>query len=211
MKDYKEFLSKKNETWQEAIQRYLSFCEAEMQEYFNTPYPYKFINNSAYHFHQPKAEPIAKIQAIEEKLRIKLPESLKKLLTTIGAFSIGNGMLELFDGSKETQTLVDVMQSYGYDKLLEQMGSGMLKSMNQFYFFFGVSFPQTDAACFLYFNKAMEFGKMPIDDDNHAEALKKTFPSMFNGSTEKLSLDDLISNQIDRVVINALTVKGYID
>lgn len=211
MKDYKVFLSKKNETWQQAIERYQNFCEADMEEYFKTPYPYRFINNPAYRFHPSAPESIDTIQSLEDKLRIKIPDSLKDLFTTKGAFTIGNGMFELFHGSKEIQTLVEVMNTYGYDKLLEQMGSGMLKSMNQYYFFFGITFPQTDAACFLYFNKAMEFGKMPINDDNHEEALRKIFPSMFNGSADKFSLDDLISNQIDRVIINGLTVKGYID
>lgn len=211
MKDYKVFLSKKNETWQQAIERYQRFCEAEMKEYFDTPYPYRFINNPAYQFHQLGAEPAEKIQSLEDKFRVKIPVDLADLLVHTGAFRIGNGMFELFHGSKEMLTLVEVMQAYGYDKLLEQMGEGMLKSMNQYYFFFGVTFPQTDGASFLYFNKAMEFGKMPINDDNHAEALKKIFPSMFNGSADKFTLDDLISNQIDRVIINGLTVKGYID
>lgn len=210
MKNYKELLGQPNETWQQAIERYQAFGEVEMNDYFNKEYPYRFESNPAYTYHREGKMTAEYLNNFAKNHTTNIPDELVNMLTQHGAFAIGDTLFEIFDSRKGIMTLEQVMKDYHYEALAEQMGAGVLDSMNGYYFFFGVTFPQTDEASFLFFNKAGNCGKMHIDTKNHAQVLKKVFPSMFNGSIDKYTVDSLISNQLDRVIVNALKVKGYI-
>lgn len=211
MKDYKIFLTPQNENWQQAIDRYLSFCEADMKDYFTKRDSYRFINNKAYLFHPESKVPKEYLDEFAKGKNIRIPLSLIELLSGYGTFIIGHGLFEIFNHKVGIMTLEEVLSKYNYLSLLKEIKPAILKSLNQYYFFFGVTFPQTDETSFLFFNKGGNFGKMHIDNLNHDLIQKKVFPAMFNGTVDKYSLDSLISNQIDRVIVNALTVKGYID
>lgn len=214
MKNYKTFLAPKDEVWQQAIDRYNLFREAEMQEYFSRKdYSYHFRDNRAYDLSfAPKISP-AIIADFEIRTGINVPDGLTDMLCTHGGFKIGEGILDIFGGRDQAvfPNLEQTFAKYGYAGFTTKIGSGMLKSLNGFYFFFGISFPESEEMSFLYFTKAGNFGKMLFAPQNENLVLKKVLPAMFNGSSEKFTLDGLISNQIDRVIINALTVKGYID
>lgn len=214
MEDYKTFLGTKSETWSQAIDRFKRFCKAEMTDYFSKKdYSYRFADNTAYSYHPKGKVAVAYINDFETHHDVSVPESLVGLLSNHGAFAIGDGLLEIFGADQEQAilTLPEILTKYGHASFIEKIGGGMLRSLSGFYFFFGVSFPDSDEMSFLYFSKAGNFGKMLFAANNHALVLQKILPSMFNGSIDKYTLDNLISNQIDRVVINALTVKGYID
>ncbi|PXV69227.1 hypothetical protein CLV62_101496 [Dysgonomonas alginatilytica] len=214
MEDYRIFLGTKNETWQQALDRFLRFREAEMKNYFSKKdYSYHFSENKAYSYH-----PTGKVSkhypsGFEERHAVGVPDALVDFLCSHGGFKIGDSLFEIY-GEKEAEpikTLPEILTKYGYESFLDKIGAGMLRSLSGFYFFFGVSFPESDEMTFLYFSKAGSFGKMLFSPDNPALVLQKVLPSMFNGSIDKYTLDSLISNQVDRVVVNALTVKGYID
>lgn len=212
MKDYKIFLTQKNETWKQALERYKSFLAADMKGYFDKDYDYRFGSNSAYTYRETGVLKKDDIEEFSFQNQINVPSELVQLMCNHGTFKIGEGILEIFNKSIDSfMTLSDVMEEYSYKDIQEQIGPGMLKSMNGFYRFFGVSFPQSDETSFLFFDKSGSFGKMHLFRKNPDMALKKILPSMFNGSIEKFTLDSLISNQIDRVIINALMVRGYID
>lgn len=214
MKNYKAFFAPKNETWQQAIARYNVFRDAEMLDYFSVKdYSYHFKDNRAYDLaFSGKVSP-AVIADFEIRTGINVPDSLTDMLCLQGGFRIGQGLLDIFGGNDQSvfPNLEQVLVEYGYENFVSEIGSGMLKSLNSFYFFWGVSFPESDEMSFLYFSKAGNFGKMLFAPDNRDLVLNKVLPAMFNGSAEKFSLDGILSNQIDRVIINALTVKGYID
>lgn len=214
MENYRIFLGSENETWQQAIDRFLRFREAEMKNYFSKKdYPYRFSENRSYAYHPEGKVSKRYIANFEEKYEVGIPEELADLLSNHGGFRIGDSLLEVFSekGEEIILTLPLILEKYGYSNFVNKIGPGMLRSLSGYYFFFGISFPESDEMAFLYFSKAGTFGKMLFSPDNPALVLQKVLPSMFNGSTEKYTLDNLISSQIDRVVVNALTVKGYID
>lgn len=214
MEDYKTFLGTKSETWQQAIDRFKRFCEAEMTDYFSKKdYSYRFADNTAYSYHAKGKVSQTYINDFETRHDITVPEDLVDLLSNHGAFIIGDSLLDVFGADQEDAilTLPEILTKYGHGGFIEKIGGGMLRSLSGFYFFFGVSFAESDEMSFLYFSKAGNFGKMLFAANNPSLVLQKILPSMFNGSIDKYTLDNLISNQIDRVVINALTVKGYID
>ncbi len=213
MKNYNTFLASKNENWQESLLRYASFCDAEMLEYFSLKdYSYHFRDNKSYnlHFHE-KISP-ALIADFEIRTAINVPDNLTDMLCIHGGFSIGEGLMDIFGGYDQAvfPNLEQVLLKFGYDDFVNKIGSGMLKSLKGFYFFFGVSFPQSDEMSFLYFSKAGNFGKMIFAPQNEALVLNKILPAMFNGSAEKFTLDGLLNNQMDRVIINALKGEGDI-
>ena len=210
MKNYKELFGQPNETWLQAIDRFKSFCETDMNDYFDKEFSSKFSSNPAYTYHREGKMTVEYLDNFAKKHATNIPDSLINLLALHGAFNIGDTIFEIFDSRKGIMTLDQILKEYKYDTLAKEMGAGMLDSMNEYYFFFGVTFPQTDEASFLFFNKAGSCGKMHIDNTNHDQVLKKTFPSMFNGSIDKYTVDSLISNQLDRVITNALKVKNYI-
>ncbi len=214
MEDYRIFLGTKNETWQQAIARYKKFREAEMNDFFvKKDYPYRFADNKAYTFRLTNKVSTHYIAEFKMKKEVNVPDDLIDLLCDHGAFTIGDSLFAIFGGNKSEVilTLPQTLAAYGHGSFVDQIGTGILNSLSRFYFFFGVSFPESDEMSFLYFSKAGHFGKMLFSADNPSLVLQKVLPSMFNGSVDKYSLDSLISSQIDRVVINALTVKGYID
>lgn len=211
MKNYKDLLGDSNETWLHAIERYQFFCNEQMNEYFDIQHPYQFSNNPAYAYHAKAKMTPHYLNDFGNKHATHIPDSLIGLLTHHGAFTIGNTILQIFDHNTGIMTLQQVVEQYNYQSIVNLMGTGMFDSINEYYFFFGVTFPQTDEASFLFFSRAGLCGKMHINTDNHHQVLKKVFPSMFNGSIDKYTTDSLISNQIDRVIINALKVKGYIE
>lgn len=214
MEDYRIFLGSGNETWKQAIDRFLRFREAEMKNYFSKKdYKYRFSENIAYAYHPERKVSKRYIANFEEKYEIGVPDELADLLSNHGGFKIGDCLFEIYGekGDGAILTLPLVLEKYGYGSFVDKIGPGMLRSLSGFYFFFGVSFPESDEMSFLYFSKAGNFGKMLFSPNNPALVLQKVLPSMFNGSADKYSLDRLISSQIDRVVVNALTVKGYID
>jgi len=215
MKDYKIFLRQKNETWRQAIDRYNGFLAADMKDYFpEKGYSYHFSDNSSYVYY-----PMGKISPeclddFTNKYDVKVPTVLADMLLDYGAFRIGQGgLLEIFDdiGADTILTLPQILSMYGYEDFIGKIGPGMLKSLSHFYFFFGVAFPEAEEITFLYFTKAGNFGKMSFAPNNEALVLQKVLPSMFNGSIDRYSLNELIGNQIDRVIINALIVRGYIE
>lgn len=214
MKDYNLFLNKKDETWQQALERYHSFCEADMKDYFsNKEYSYRFIDNSAYKYHQEGKVSAQSIEDFTTKYNVKVPQELISLLQNYGSFRIGESIFEIYDdiGTDTILTLSQLLGVYGYDEFATRISESMLKSLDGYYFFFGVSFPHSDEISFLFFNKTGSFGKMLFAPKNQDLVLQKVLPSMFNGSIDKYTLDSLISNQIDRVITNALTVRGYIE
>lgn len=214
MEDYKTFLGTKSETWQEAIARFNRFREAEMTDYFSKKdYPYRFADNKSYAYHSTGKVSIDYISGFEIRRDVGIPDELVELFSNHGTFTIGDSLLEIFGKDQEEiiLTLPQILTKYGYSSFVDQIGGGMLRSLSGFYFFFGVSFPESDEMSFLYFSKAGNFGKMLFAANNLPMVLQKVLPSMFNGSADKYTLDSLMSNQIDRVVINALKVKGYID
>ena len=214
MEDYRFFLGTKSETWQQAIVRFKKFREVEMKDYFSSKdYPYRFADNKAYSYHVTRKVTASYIADFEKKREVTVPEELIALLSGHGPFTIGDSLLEIFGGNHEEVilTLPEILVKYGHAGFVDQIGKGMLRSLTGFYFFFGVSFPDSDEMSFLYFNKAGNFGKMLFAANNPSLVLHKILPSMFNGSIDKYTLDTLIGGQIDRVIINALTVKGYID
>lgn len=213
MEDYRIFLGTKNETWREAVERFRRFREAEMSDYFtNKDYPYRFAENVSYKYHPTGKISRDYITEFENRCNSGVPDVLVDLLCNHGAFKIGDSLLEIYNDDDEAiMTLPQVLAKYGHGSFVNEISGGMLKSLSGFYFFFGVSFPESDEMAFLYFSKAGYFGKMLFSPNNPAQVLQKVLPSMFNGSIDKFSIDNLISKQVDRVVVNALTVKGYID
>lgn len=214
MKDYKIFLTQKNETWQQALDRFARFCDADMKDYFlHKDYSYRFADNKAYLYRpEGKVSPEC-IAEFTEKYNVKVPPELVDLMCNHGAFCIGDGLLDVFDdiGADTILTLPQVLSLYGHSDFIDKIGPGMLKSLSGYYFFFGAGFTRSEEPSFLYFNKAGNFGKMLFAAGNEGLVLHKVLPSMFNGSIDKYTLDELISSMIDRVVINALTVRGYIE
>lgn len=213
MKDYKVFLTQRNETWKQALERYSRFCEADMKEYFsNKDYSYRFSENRSYVYHPMKKVSEQAIKNFVALHKVNVPASLIDLMCEHGTFRIGNSLLEIYDdmGSDMIMTLSGMLRLYGYDKFIDLITPGMMKSLTGYYFFFGVSFPQSPEMTFLYFNKAGFFGEMLFAVDNKDLVLRKILPSMFNGSIDRFTLDSLIGRQIDRIIINALTVRGYI-
>lgn len=213
MENYRTFLAPKNEVWQQAVDRYNVFREAEMLEYFSLKdYSYHFKDNKAYDLNfTPKISP-ALIADFEIRTGVSVPNGLIDMLCIHGGFRVGEGLLDIFGGRDQAvfPNLEQMLAKYGYTDFIREISSGMLKSLNGFYFFFGISFPKSEEMSFLYFSKAGNFGKMLFAPENQDLVLKKVLPAMFNGSSERFTLDGLISNQIDRVIVNALTVKGYI-
>ncbi|SHG13685.1 hypothetical protein [Dysgonomonas macrotermitis] len=214
MKHYRTLLAPKNETWRAALERYTLFLETEMQEYFDTKdYSYHFRDNRSYDLNIQETVSPALIADFEIRTGINVPGSLTDMLCRHGGFSIGEGLIDIFGGYEQAvfPNLQQMLEKTGNSSFASEIPSGMLKSLNGFYYFFGISFPNSDEMAFLYFSKAGNFGKMLFAPDNKELVLKKILPAMFNGSAEKFTLDSLLSNQIDRVITNALTVKGYID
>ncbi|MFV0468944.1 MAG: hypothetical protein ACK5MK_08480 [Dysgonomonas sp.] len=212
MKNYREFLSSKDETWRQAIDRYLRFIDADMKGYFDKDYSYRFADNPSYIYHRTEKVSHAVISAFTDNTKVNVPPDLSDLLCIHGAFNVGDGLFEIFGRQDQLfMTLNQVLERFGHSDFIDKIGIGMQKSLNGFYFFFGVSFPNSDETGFLFFSKSGYFGKMLYSSINPDIMLKKVLPSMFNGSIEKFTLDSLISSQMDRVIINALTVRGYID
>lgn len=214
MKDYRIFLGTTSETWQQAIERFKRFREVDMKDYFSKKnYPYRFVDNVSYSYRSTGKVPSTYMAQFEMQHSVGVPEELASLLSDHGTFAIGDSLLEIFSGHKEEiiLTLPQILTKYGHGSFVDQISGGILKSLSGFYFFFGVSFAESDEMSFLYFSKAGNFGKMLFAANNPSLVLNKILPSMFNGSIDKYTLDNLISSQVDRVVINALTVQGYID
>lgn len=214
MKDYKNFLTKKNETWQQALNRFEAFCHADMKDYFSTKdYSYSFSNNKSYKLYRTETVSPEYISGFTSDNNINVPDELKNLLCNFGTFRIGDTLFEIFNntGTYAILTLQQILDKFDYGKFTELIGPGMFKSLSSYYYFFGVSFPLSAEMTFIYFTKAGNFGKMLFSQDNQEIVLQKILPSMFNGSIEKYTLNSLVSNQIDRIIINALMVKGYIN
>lgn len=214
MKNYRTLLTQKNETWKQALERYHRFCEADMKEYFeHKDYSYRFADNKAYTYYPMGKVSKGCIEDFVARYNVKVPQSLVDLMCDHGVFRIGDSLVEVFDdiGLDTILTLPRILSLYGHDKFIDLISPGMLKSLTGYYYFFGVSFPQSPEIGFLYFTKSGVFGKMLFAPDNKELVLQKVLPSMFNGSIEKFTLDSLISSQIDRVIINALMVRGYIE
>lgn len=212
MKDYKTFLSTRQETWHDALIRYKRFLEADMKDYFPVPYSYSFIGNKGYAFQEVDKISPSVLERFSEETGVKVPDDLFDLMCNKGAFQIGESLFNFFSEKEQViMTLSEVLQYHGYSDYLELIKRGMLRSMSGFYFFFASTFVQKDEVTILYFSKGGYFGLMNISRINPLVFFKKTLPSMFNGSAEKLTLDTLISSQIDRIILNALVVRGYID
>lgn len=215
MKNYKIFLRQKNETWQDALDRFFRFRETDMKEYFsNKDYSYRFADNKAYDYYPQEKVSNEYFEEFSSLNNINIPIDLKNLLNYHGGFLIGSSLIEIYSKVEESTifyTLPQILDEYGYKNFVEKISPGVLRSLSKYYYFFGVSFPESEEIGFLYFNKAGNFGKMLFAPDNENLVLKKILPSMFNGSIEKFTLNELISIQIDRIITNALTVKGYIE
>lgn len=214
MKDYRIFLESRNESWQDALNRYQRFCDADMKEYFATKdYSYRFADNDAYKYHKGKRVMDKWIGAFSSLHAMKVPDTLSNMLCQHGGFCIGHDMLKIFDNNDADifRSITEMVNEYGDAEFVSKISPTMLKSVSTFYYFFGVSFPLSDEVGFLYFDKSGKFGKMLFSKINEDLVLNKVLPSMFNGSADKSSLDVLISEQINRVIINALAVKGYIE
>jgi hypothetical protein len=213
MKSYKQFLSSKNETWKQAIARFKSFRDADMKEYFSCKdYSYRFADNKAYNLYMLDKVQDEWVVSFNEERNVRVPVPLADLLCGDGPFRIGDTLFEVFNSVDKGlfMNLSELLNLYGYGYFLERVSSSMLKSLDGYYYFFGVSFPQSEEPDFLFFNKAGFFGKMLFSPHNEAVVLQKVLPSMFRGAIDKYDINSLINNQIDRVVVNALTVRGYI-
>ena len=211
MKNYKSLLSNQNETWKHAINRYLDFTKADMKDYFSTPESFFFKDSDAYCYHGGSKFTQLFINKFESERNHHIPSDLVDLLTKHGCFTIGRGIFEIFTEEKGFLNMSQALALYNLNKIAEQVSDSMMDSLNQYYFFFGVSFPQSDEISFLYFDKAGHLGKMYIHVENIDMTLKKTLPAMFNGKQDQYTLASLISSQIDRVITNALIVKGFVD
>lgn len=211
MKNYKSLLSDQHETWQHAIDRYLNFTKADMKDFFPIPQSYFFKDNESYCYHSGSKYSQLFIDKFESERSHHIPYDLADLLTKHGCFTIGRGIFEIFTEEKGFLNLTQALDFYNLNKVVEQISDSMLDSLNQYYFFFGVSFPQSDEISFLYFDKAGHLGKMYIHIENIDMTIKKTLPAMFNGKQDQYTLTSLIGSQIDRVIINALIVKGFVD
>lgn len=210
MKDYKTLFSDHSETWQDAINRYIAFTNADMKDYFSVPVSYFFKNNEAYTFHKEESYTEDYIAKFVNERNHHIPSDLVDLLSKNGCFKIGRGIFEIFPQEIGFLNLNEALSRYNLSKIEDQISSNMLESLNQYYFFFGVTFPQTDEISFLYFDKAGHLGKMYIHLDNIDLTIKKTLPAMFRGKVDNYTLDSLIAMQIDRVITNALIVKNFI-
>lgn len=213
MKDYTKFLGNKNETWQQAVQRLESFNGAEMSEYFSSKdYAYKFSGNKAYTIHKSPPIPLQDIEKTNSETGVKIPQTLVDMLCIEGSFKVGEVLFEIFNDTESNiiLSLSQLLNKTGHDEFSDIIKKDILKSIDNYYFFFGVCFPQSDESSFLYYNRAGTFGEMQFTPKNKDLMVRKIIPSMFTGKTDKYTLDSLISDQIDRIIINALTVKGYI-
>ncbi|WP_163319437.1 hypothetical protein [Dysgonomonas sp. 520] len=212
MRDYKTFfLKEKNESWRYALDRYKDFLNSDMKNYSGkNDYSYRFIDNSSYQFHLRPRVPQSVMTDFTKENDMKVPFPLINMMCNYGTFKIGSGIMEVFD-DKMFRNLSEMLMYCGAASFINSIGLGVLTSLNQYYYFFGISFPESEEPSFLYFNKSGYFGKMTFARNNPDYVLKKILPSMFNGSIERFTLDSLISNQVDRVITSALVVRGYID
>lgn len=210
MKDYKELLSDHSETWQQAIKRYITFTETDMREYFSIPQPYFFRDNEGYTYHTGETYSDDYIDRFETEHKHHIPADLSDLLRKHGCFSIGRGIFEIFPEAKGFLNISEVFAMYNMGNIAERMSANMLDSINQYYYFFAVSFPQADEVSFLYFDKAGHLGKMYVHVENIELTVKKTIPAMFSGKVDQFTLDTLMGMVADRVITNALIVKDFI-
>lgn len=210
MNNYKELLSNHSETWQQAIDRYISFTQTDMKEYFSTTETYFFKDNDTYTYHSGQKYSSHYIETFGSQRSHHVPSDLVDLLTKHGCFKIGKGIFEIFSEEKGFLNLSQALSLYNLSNIEERISDNMLESLNQYYFFFGVAFPQADEISFLYFDKGGHLGKMYIHVDNIDLTVKKTLPAMFSGKVDQYTLDTLIENQMDRIITNALIVRGYI-
>lgn len=210
MKDYKELLSDHSETWQQAIDRYIRFTETDMKDYFSPSQSYLFKDNESYQYHNGTPYSQVFIDKFEADHKHHIPTDLAQLLSTRGAFTIGKGLFTLFPESTGFLNLSQVLDMFNMDNVTQRVSLNVLESINQYYYFFGVSFPQTDEVSFLFFDKAGHLGKMYVHVENIDLTIKKTLPSLFSGKVDHYTLDTLMGMAMDRVITNALIVKGYI-
>lgn len=215
MKDYKAFFAPNNETWKAALDRYQDFLNADMSDYFSVKdYSYSFKENRSYQLIDKKTIAEDLISDFQVRNGINVPVALVDLLSVHGGFKIGEGILDIFGGDDDEivfPNLKQVLTKFGYSHFVDEIPTSMLKSLNGFYYFFGVTFPESSEMSLLYFSKSGNFGKMLFAPHNQQLVLDKVLPDMFNGAADKFTLSSLLSNQIDRVITNALTVKGYLD
>lgn len=214
MKNYRDFLGNKSETWHQAIDRYQHFCHADMAEYFSSKgYSYKFADNKSYVLKVNRQIPVKVLTDFEPAIGFNVPSDLKAMLSTYGPVSIGDNLFEMFDNIHRPAFVpfTEVFTDFGMAEIIGKVKPAVSKSISGFYSFFGVSFKQSDEVSFLFFSKAGNFGKLLYRKANPDDFLNNALPAMFNGSFDKYSLDQLISNQIDRIITNALTVRGYIE
>lgn len=211
MKNYKSLLSDQHETWQHAINRYIGFTNADMKDYFPMHESYFFKDNDAYCYHKGSKYSQLFVDKFESERNHHIPSDLVDLLTKNGCFKIGKGLFEIFPEEKGFLNLSQALDIYNLNNITSQLSDSMLESLNQYYFFFGVSFPQSDEISFLYFDKAGHLGKMYIHIENIDMTLKKTLPAMFNGKLEQYTLASLMGIQVNRIITNALIVRGFVN
>lgn len=210
MKDYSTFFGHKDETWQQAIDRYISFTETDMKDFFGGTNSYFFKDNPMYVYHQGDKYSIEYLKEFEKNHKLHVPLDLVDLLSIHGSFSIGNNIFEIFSQEKGLTFLASALDMYNFNNVIDETSTSMLESLDQYYYFFGVTFPQSDEISFLFADRGAHFGKMYMHVNNLDITLKKTLPDMFKGKNDYMSLNNLISNQIDRVITNALIVKDFI-
>lgn len=214
MKDYKIFYAPKNESWQAALDRYKDFLNADMLSYFSVKdYSYSFKDNKAYILTDKPTVNMDVISDFQIRNAINVPIDLVDLLSVHGSFKIGQNIFDVIGGDNKDvvfPNLTQILKDLGYAKFADQIPTGMLKSLNGFYYFFAVAFPESEEMSLLYFSKSGNFGKMIFAPQNQALVLEKILPAMFNGNADKFTLNDLLSSQIDRIITNALTVRGYL-
>lgn len=200
---------KKGETWQEALVRYnqlLAIIKLNLEQKEIAQW-YEVKTN--------EKETLERIEEFEKKCNCTIPEDLKKLYLEHGTFSIKQGgfpgSITLYSNFRKDNPygtmpniggLVEMIQSLWGDRpeFEEYFSTEEINFLNQNYFIFGHYFVDDNAYVHYYFDRQGKFGTIHYDQDYFDEAYEDYFKPLLKDSLASMSLNELISSQIDNAI-----------
>ncbi|MFV0480473.1 MAG: SMI1/KNR4 family protein [Campylobacteraceae bacterium] len=219
MGSYKDLLAPKSATYKEAIAKYEEFTKTDLGAFFGLDEEFYITDEyGAVGIEKFEKTSIKLIEKIETENGFKFPKELKELYTNFGGFEIneakGLTVFEPKDNFFFLNEFTNCVYEDTYTKYSNTLSMEQLKELKDNFFFFAIGSYDDDGGSsrMFYFHKSEGyFAEIELLTANYPVMTKETFPAFFSKTAPKSTLDELIANQINRVILYLLTTMDLVN
>lgn len=230
MNQIQKLLVPKSKTWRESLEYYYDFFKIDLSKYLNISNedyayfnldendPFILENTDGYNlqnrYEHGKPISLEILEEINKKGQLDLPKELKELYTECGSLSINEEegfMIFNPESDKEYSYFIDELSNYNFkDIFIDEMhilSDKEYKDLIERFFFWGIGFRDSDkgnALLYFYDRTIQKYGEVVMLTDNAPKMESDFLPHLINGSFSKDTLDEVISRQINRILLQIL-------